>query len=193
MTASQRDKDALRRESLARRAAIAYEQRERAAAAIAERALSFLDLSRPASISGYYPFGDELNCLPLLHRLIGGGHAIGLPITRKGQPLVFRAWTPETQMVRGSMGIPRPPDDAPEVVPSVLLVPLAAFDDRGYRIGYGGGFYDRTLSQLRARGPVTAVGVAFAEQRVERVPNEPHDERLDWLLTPEGVKAVEAA
>ena len=96
-------------------------------------------------------------------------------------------------MTRGSMGIPRPTRDAPEVSPSVLLVPLAAFDARGFRVGYGGGFYDRTLAKLRASGPVTAVGVAFAEQKVERVPNEPHDEPLDWLLTPEGATAVEAA
>jgi len=88
------------------------------------------------------------------------------------------------------MGIPRPPDDAPEVTPSVLLVPLAAFDDRGYRVGYGGGFYDRTLAKLRAAGPATAVGVAFAAQRVDRVPNEPHDEPLDWILTPEGAHRV---
>ncbi len=191
MSVSHPDKQTLRRESLARRAAILEGTRKKAAAALAERALPFLDLPAPLAISGYYPFGDELDILPLLRRLIADGHTIGLPVTRKGQPLTFRLWTPETRMVRGVLGIPRPPDDAPEVTPSVLLVPLAAFDGRGYRIGYGGGFYDRTLSQLRASGPVTAVGVAFAEQQVERVPNEPHDEPLDWMLTPDGAYSLE--
>jgi len=186
MTLTSVDKQTLRRDSLARRAAIPDDQREQAAAALAQTGLSFLDLPRPVTISGYYPFGDELDVLPLLTRLIGEGHTIGLPVTRKGQPLTFRQWTPETQMVRGALGIPRPPDDAPEVTPSVLLIPLAAFDDRGYRIGYGGGFYDRTLARLRVAGPITAVGVAFPEQRVERVPNEPHDEPLDWMLTQDG-------
>ena len=186
MTARIGDKQALRRESLARRAAISPDQRERAAAALARIGLSFLDLHGPAVISGYYPFGDELDILPLLRRLIGEGHTIGLPVTRKGKPLLFRAWTPETQMTRGALGIPRPPDEALEVTPSILLVPLAAFDGLGYRIGYGGGFYDRTLAELRATGPATAIGVAFDEQKVDRVPAEPHDEPLDWILTPSG-------
>jgi len=190
MTAIISDKETLRRESLARRASLHRDRRDKAAAALADTALSFLELAEPAIISGYYPFGDELDCLPLLTRLIGEGHTIGLPVTRKAQPLIFRAWTPETRMARGALGIPRPPDDAPEVTPSVLLVPLAAFDDRGYRIGYGGGFYDRTLAKLRAAGPVTAVGVAFAEQQIERVPYEPHDEPLDWMLTPDGAFRV---
>jgi 5-formyltetrahydrofolate cyclo-ligase len=190
MTVSDLDKQALRRDSLARRAAIPQHKREQAAAMLAETGLSFLDLPGAVTVSGYYPFGDELDCRPLLRRLIAEGHTIGLPVTLKGQPLTFRAWTPETRMTRGAMGIPRPPEDAPEVTPSVLLVPLAAFDDRGYRIGYGGGFYDRTLAKLRASGLVTAVGVAFTAQRVDRVPNEPHDEPLDWMLTPDGAFRV---
>lgn len=186
MTAGIADKQALRRASLARRAAIPREQREAAAAALAEISLSFLDLRRPVVVSGFHPVGEELDIMPLLRRLIADGHTIGLPVTRKDQPLIFRRWTPETPMESGAMGIPWPSKAAPEVTPSVLLVPLAAFDNRGYRIGYGGGFYDRTLAELRAQGPVTAVGVAFAEQEVERVPAEPHDEPLDWMLTPEG-------
>ena len=193
MTVGIVDKQALRHAALSRRAALPVEQRVRAAEAVGEIDLSCLDLNGPTIISGYYPVGEELDVRPLLIRLIGEGHTIGLPITRKDQPLIFRAWTPETEMTRGAMGIPRPTDASPEVVPSVLLVPLAAFDARGFRVGYGGGFYDRTLAKLRASASVTAVGVAFAEQQVERVPNEPHDERLDWLLTPEGVKGVEAA
>ncbi len=193
MTAGIADKLTLRREALARRAAIAPEARERAAAALERIGLSFLGLRGPAVISGYHAIGEELDVLPLLGRLIREGHEIGLPVVRKDRPLIFRRWTPETEMVRGAMGILRPSPEAPEVRPSVLLVPLAAFDTRGFRVGYGGGYYDRTLSNLRAQDSVTAVGVAFAEQEVERVPDEPHDERLDWMLTPEGARRVEAA
>ncbi|MFP3921391.1 MAG: 5-formyltetrahydrofolate cyclo-ligase [Dichotomicrobium sp.] len=190
MTAGIADKQAVRRDSLAMRAIVPREQREAASAALAEIGLSFLDLPRPVVVSGFFPVGDEIDIFPLLRRLIADGHTIGLPVTRKGQPLVFRQWTPETPMEAGAMGIPWPSQAAPEVAPSVLLVPLAAFDNRGYRIGYGGGFYDRTLSKLRAQGPATAVGVAFAEQEVDRVPEEPHDEPLDWMLTPEGAYRV---
>jgi len=193
MTAGIADKPTLRRDALSRRAAIAPEAREAAAAALERIGLSFLDLSGPTIISGYHAIGEELDVLPLLIRLIGEGHVIGLPIVRKDKPLIFRLWTPETEMVRGAMGILRPSPNAPEVTPSVLLVPLAAFDARGFRVGYGGGYYDRTLSQLRAQGPVIAVGVAFAGQEVERVPEEPHDERLDWMLTPKGARRMEAA
>lgn len=190
MTAGIIDKRTLRRESLARRSEIPADKREQAGEALAERGLSFLNLADPVVVSGYYPVGEELDVRQLLRRLIGEGHTIGLPVTRKGQPLIFRRWTPYTRMEHGAMGIPWPSKAAPEVTPSVLLVPLAAFDRRGYRIGYGGGFYDRTLSKLRAQAPVTAVGVAFSEQEVERVPDEPHDEPLDWILTPEAAFPV---
>lgn len=192
MTAGLADKQTLRREALARRAVLPAETCARAADALAGIGLSFLDLRGSTVISGYYPIGEELDVRPLLIRLIGEGHIIGLPVTRRDKPLIFRRWTPETETVRGAMGILRPTRDAPEVTPSVLLVPMAAFDARGYRIGYGGGYYDRTLAKLRAEGPVTAVGVAFAQQQVERVPDEPHDARLDWILSPEGAQPVEA-
>jgi len=100
------------------------------------------------------------------------------------RPLLFRAWAPGDAMDRAVWGIAEPKADRAELEPDVLIVPLLAFDRRGWRLGYGGGFYDRTLRHLRARKAVTAVGIAFDEQEVDAVPHLDYDERLDWVLTP---------
>ena len=101
------------------------------------------------------------------------------------QPLVFRAWSPGQKLVPGMWDIPIPDDSAEEVLPDVLLVPMLAFDAKGYRLGYGGGFYDRTLEKLRALKTVTAIGVAYGAQMVDEVPRGPHDAPLDYVMTEE--------
>ena len=93
----------------------------------------------------------------------------------KGLPLVFRAWKPGDTLTAGVWGIQEPLPSSPAVDPDVLLVPLLAFDTRGYRLGYGGGFYDRTLAGFRTRKRVVAVGVAFDEQRIDAVPTPTYD------------------
>ena len=162
----------------------------RAAAAIAERASAFLtQMGVPAGtiVSGFASLPEELNVWPLLRRLHGQGFRLAMPVVQaKGQPLLFRAWTPGDAMDKGVWGIPEPKADKPEVEPDILLVPLLAFDAQGRRLGYGGGFYDRTLRLLRSRKEITAVGLAFDEQRVDAVPHLDYDERLDWVLTPSG-------
>ena len=179
------EKRALRAVSLeARRAA-----RADAAADAGERALdNFLgsiDTAPGTVVSGYWPVGEELDCRPLLHRLIVGGCVIGLPVVvAPGAPLTFRAWAPGAPMQAGAKGIPVPAGDAAAVSPSVLVVPLLAFDRSGYRLGYGGGYYDRTLAALRDSGrPVVAVGFAYAAQQVAAVPHTAADQRLDWIVT----------
>jgi 5-formyltetrahydrofolate cyclo-ligase len=107
-------------------------------------------------------------------------------VAKKGQPLVFRAWVPGDAMDKGVWGIPEPKPDKPVLEPDILLVPLLAFDVDGCRLGYGGGFYDRTLARLRAIKPVVAIGLAYDEQRVNAVPHLDYDQRLDWVLTPSG-------
>lgn len=187
------EKQALRAISRERRRAA----REAAGADAGEAAVrhffAAIDPPEGCVVSGYWPMDDEFDPRPLLHRLHARGHPCALPVVvARGRPLAFRAWTPGTALVAAQFGTSVPPDDAPEVAPRILLVPLLAFDGRGYRLGYGGGFYDMTLARLRAGGrPVLAVGIAFAAQRVERVPNEATDQRLDWLVTEAG--AVEAA
>ncbi len=112
------------------------------------------------------------------------GARLALPvIVARDQPLLFRIWSPSTAMVRGQMGIFEPAADAPVVVPDIMLVPLAAFDRTGHRIGYGAGHYDRTFEQLRRMKTIVAVGLAFSVQQVAAVPALPHDVRLDYIVT----------
>lgn len=178
-------KSALRKTVLARRAAIASEAAEAAALAVAVRMMALLARWPVGAISAFRAFGDEIGTAPLLLGLDAARYRIGLPIViGKAKPLVFRAWRPGDSMVAGPHGIEQPLDTAPEVEPDILIVPMAAFDAAGYRIGYGGGFYDRSLAALRAKKPILAIGLAYDEQEVEAVPRGPYDARLDHLVTP---------
>ncbi len=180
-------KRALRWRMKAWRTGLTSEDRQRAAAALASHGLGFLAPTPGTAISGFASLADELDCGPLLLRLAGEGMRLALPVVQgKALPLLFRAWTPGDVMGSGVWGIAEPGEDSPVVEPDILLVPLLAFDRTGRRIGYGGGFYDRTLRQLRARKPIVAVGLAYDEQRVDAVPHLDYDERLDWVLTPSG-------
>jgi 5-formyltetrahydrofolate cyclo-ligase len=127
---------------------------------------------------------SEIDPRPLMQALDERGHGLALPVVAgAGQPLVFRAWTPGDPLRPAAFNTREPGPDKAEVTPRVLLVPLLAFDRAGYRLGYGGGFYDRTLAGLRAAGAALAVGLAFAGQEVESVPRDPNDSRLDWIVT----------
>ncbi len=185
-------KKALRAAAAERRAALDAGLRAAAARAVARHVLDSVPLAPGAVVSGYWPMGDELDLRPLLAELDARGHPCCLPVVvGRARPLVFRAWRPGAPLEAAAFGTRVPPADAPERVPAVLLVPLLAFDDAGYRIGYGGGFYDRTLARLRAADPATcAVGVAFAAQRVAAVPRGETDERLDWIVTEEGARMI---
>ena len=158
-----------------------------AAQRIAEQGLAFSGAGHQAIVSGFCAIGDEIDPLPLLTKLSANGHQVCLPVMQgKGLPLLFRAWKPGDPMKATLWGIGEPLPSAPDVEPGVLLMPLLAFDPMGYRLGYGGGFYDRTLAKLRERQPVIAIGLAFDEQRVDAVPHVDYDQRLDWVLTPSG-------
>ena len=159
-----------------------------AADALAAHGLGFLPpLPQHAVVSAFAPMADELRIWPLLRRLSADGIRLALPVMQgKGNPLLFRAWTPGDAMDSGVWGIAEPKADKPAVEPDVLLMPLLAFDRQGWRLGYGGGFYDRTLQGLRARKPVIAVGLGYDEQEVDAVPRLDYDQRLDWVLTPSG-------
>lgn len=139
-------------------------------------------------VSAFLPIRGEPDTLPLLAALAEAGIATCLPATPpRGEPLRFRLWRVGDPLVPGRFGTAEPAGDAPEVDPDVLFVPLAAVDARGFRLGYGAGYYDRVLGRLRACKPIHAVGVAFAVQAVECVPAEPHDQPLDALLTESGL------
>jgi 5-formyltetrahydrofolate cyclo-ligase len=138
-------------------------------------------------VSAFFPYMSEIDTRPLLGKLAGDGWTTCLPIViALGQPLIFRRWMPGQPTVPGKWDIPQPTDDAERVEPDVLLVPMMAFDKQGYRLGYGGGFYDRTLETLRAKKTITAIGVAYAAQEVDSVAHDSHDQILDYVLTEKG-------
>jgi 5-formyltetrahydrofolate cyclo-ligase len=176
-------KTTLRAAALARRDALSDAQRDAAAQALAARGLPF-DIARGAIVAGYSPIRSEIDPVPLMRKLAAQGAQLALPvIIARDAPLIFRIWSPGAELVRGPLGILEPSPEAARVIPDVLLVPLAAFDRSGHRIGYGAGHYDRTFAQLRASKAVTAAGVAFAVQEIEAVPALPHDVALDYVLT----------
>ena len=161
---------------------------ERDGLMLAQHELPVSRMNGQISVSGFYPYQAEINVLPLLARLVSEGWQTALPVVMaKGEPLTFRAWAPGEPTGRGIWDIHIPLETAAEVEPDILLVPMLAFDRRGYRLGYGGGFYDRTLHELRKLKPIIASGVAYAEQEMEEVPVAPYDEPLDWILTERGV------
>lgn len=143
---------------------------------------------RPANVfAGYMPIGSEIDCVPLMRRLTESDVALCLPVVAgPDAPLIFRRWSPDDRLVTGSFGISEPLGTAAQVAPQVVLVPMLAFDRVGNRLGYGGGYYDRTLKQLRANGDVIAIGVAFAGQLRDKVPVSDADQPLDWILTEVG-------
>jgi 5-formyltetrahydrofolate cyclo-ligase len=143
-------------------------------------------------VSAFWPIRSELDLRPLMHLLHERGCGIALPIVvRRRTALVFRRWTPEMVLEEGNFGVPTPSADALELDPDWLLVPLLAFDQHGYRLGYGGGFYDITLAALRARKSVFAIGAAYDGQKVENVPRQADDARLDAILTEKRVLIME--
>jgi len=146
-----------------------------------------LALPDAATVAGYWPLRDEFDVRHLMRALHDEGFVCALPVVRgPDRPLLFRRWRPGDKLSEGAFGIAEPAPDRPEVRPFALLVPLLAVDSAGRRLGYGKGYYDRTLAELRAAGPVVAIGVCFEAQRVREVPAEPHDQRLDWVLTDKG-------
>jgi 5-formyltetrahydrofolate cyclo-ligase len=173
----------IRAEVFARRDALGADHRTTAAQAIAGR-VACVEISPRAIVAGFSAIRSEIDPSALMQALAARGASLALPVaTERGQPLIFRAWTKDTPLVRGMYGIFEPSSDAADVEPDIVLVPLAAFDRTGHRVGYGGGYYDRTLQVLRKSKKITAVGLAFAVQEIDRVPHDAHDEPLDLVLT----------
>jgi 5-formyltetrahydrofolate cyclo-ligase len=176
-------KPILRKEMIARRDALSAKERAAAAAAIAARPLP-VPVAPGMIVSGFSPLGSEINPVPLMRKFADAGTQLALPaVAGRGEPLIMRAWTFGDPLVPGVWGIRVPAEDAPAVDPDVLIVPLLAFDRRGHRLGYGAGYYDMTLTALRAKKPIVAVGIGFAAQEVDEVPISPRDARLDLMLT----------
>jgi len=186
------EKDRLRSSAgLRRRELAAAESPAVAGAKAAGQFLAEFSLPNGAVVSAYWPIGDEIDPRPLIHRLRAAGHVIGLPVVvAKGAPLMFRVWTPGTRFVPGGFRTEVPEPSAAEVVPDVLLVPLLAFDESGYRLGYGGGFYDRTLVKLRLSAHINAIGFAYEGQAVAHVPRADYDQPLNAIVTERSYRRI---
>jgi len=180
-------KNQIRAAVLAKRDAMPAEERAAAAEQVAAREFP-VAVTPDVVVSGFMPLKSEINPLALMKKLAGAGARLALPaIAGRGRPLIMRAYAFGDELARGQWGIREPKPDAPDVAPDILIVPLAAFDRLGNRIGYGAGYYDMTIAALRAKKKVIAVGIAFAAQEIDQVPVTPRDERLDLVLTERGV------
>jgi 5-formyltetrahydrofolate cyclo-ligase len=173
---------AVRRQAFERHGAVAGQQ-------VAAHGIAFAGQDAPAWVSVFLSIGEEIDTAPLIERLRRDGFGVALPVMLgKGRPLQFRAWSPGDPLDEVQWGIKEPLPSAEAVEPDVVISPLLAWDESGYRLGYGGGFYDRSLEQLAAKKPVVSIGLAFDEQKVDAVPRGAYDQRLDWMLTPSGVR-----
>jgi 5-formyltetrahydrofolate cyclo-ligase len=180
-----RRKASLRALALERRAGIPAAYRDDAAQAVAALLADELPMAPDATVAGYWPLAGELDPRPGMERLRARGHLLALPrLDGSEQPLLFLAWDADDVLVRGAFKLLEPHPSRPVLVPDVVLAPLLAFDRRGGRLGYGKGFYDRTLRHLRSEAcrPLV-IGLAFADQEVEEVPTGPDDVPLDGVIT----------
>jgi 5-formyltetrahydrofolate cyclo-ligase len=184
-------KAALREEARARRREAFVRFGARIGPVLAANFLARFSLAPGERIGGYWPIGEEADIRPLMTALAERGHRVALPaVVRPGLPLRFLAWRPGDALRPGFRGIPEPEPGAGEIVPEVVLVPLLAFDRTGARLGYGGGYFDRTLAALRAGGGITAIGIAYSAQEVDSLPGRDHDQRLDWIVTELGTRRL---
>jgi len=159
-----------------------------AGAQLQDSFLAHATMAPGSTVAGYAPIRDEIDVMPLLSALAARGHGCALPVvTGRERPLVFRAWAPGAALTEAAFGVGVPPSSSPEVTPDVVLVPMLAFDAACRRIGYGAGYYDRTLAGLRAGGTVLAIGIAYADQQVDEVPADEHDQILDMIVTERSV------
>ena len=174
-------KRAARHCAKAKRVAAANPRDNDAAAFNLERVLK--EFPDDSVIAGYLPIGSEISPVPVMERLAETGRNLCVPVvTGDRRPLGFRQWTPSGDLVKADHGIPIPSSGA-WLRPDILVVPLLAFDAKGYRLGYGGGYYDRTLEFLRGTGRPSAIGFAYAAQQTDHVPTEAFDQRLDMVVT----------
>ena len=185
----ERSKEMLRREAFERRKSV--KNVNAAAESIARKGSDMLGvLKTNKKVTGYLPVRGEIDSLPLLNALHQKRFTIALPavVNADAREMEFRLWTPGTPLIDGAFDIPVPPaENGILKEPGILLVPLLAFDHKGSRLGYGGGYYDRALKKIRAKNPrVLVLGLAFNEQEIDAVPREPHDQLLNMVLTPDG-------
>lgn len=177
-------KASLRKDALTRRGLITETESRAFARRLAAIGAGYAAEKRAAVVSAFWSIGDEPATMPLLENLARQGRITALPVMQgRGKPLIFRPWQKGAPLAEAKWGIKEPLPEAGEVFPDLLFVPLAAYDRSGNRLGYGAGYYDRTLARLRAMKNITAVGVAYDIQEMPAIPTDAHDQKLDYVLT----------
>jgi len=185
-------KAALRAVAHKKRAAFHPSLRSEAAKAAAAHFFDNVALSKDEVVAGYWPIRDELDVKSVIAKLMDAGQPVCLPVVLGDeQPLELRLWQEGAPLYEAGYGTLAPADDAPRTEPDVILMPLLGFDKHGTRLGYGGGYYDRTLAALSKRPRL--VGFAFALQEIDHIPRDGHDVPLDTIVTEEGVRHFERA
>ena len=185
-------KATLRQQARATRAAILNSTRGDAAKAVADHFFEAVTLAPGDIVAGYWRIKDEMDCQPILIRLMDSLQPVCLPVVLGDDlPLELRLWEQGAPLYEAGFGTLAPSELAPQVEPDVILVPLLGFDKRGTRLGYGGGYYDRTLAKLSKKPRL--IGLAFAAQELDTVPREPHDIPLDAIITENGARTFENA
>jgi 5-formyltetrahydrofolate cyclo-ligase len=182
-------KSDLRRQALARRDLVSPHEAHAAAKAMCALGLHFAKAhcNPPDVVALYWPIRSEIGTRPLFEALVASGFRTALPVVGADRLLDFRLWAPGEDLEHGSFGLSHPPSVAPLATPDLVFVPLAAFDARGGRLGYGRGYYDATLEKRRREGPVIVAGLAYTIQEIDTVPAEGHDQPLDFVITEERI------
>jgi 5-formyltetrahydrofolate cyclo-ligase len=175
-------KEKLRQQALSRRDELDEAFRADAGHRVTARTLDLADLKATPTIGAYWPIRSEVDPRPIMEALVARGQEVALSQIIHPK-LSFRLWQPGDPLIKGGFGVREPGPDAPEIHPAALLVPLAAFDRRGGRIGYGKGHFDRAIAALEKQHPVLTIGLAFSVQEIDEVPLEPHDRLLDIVIT----------
>ena len=184
LASSQAAKIELRRCALNRRASVFSARETEAAQSLSLQIEALFRAPENIKIAGYWPIGSEIDCRPAMAALHQRGALMCLPIAgQRGDRLVFRTWAPGDSLAQGPFGTFHPAASAAHVEPDILLIPLLAFDSHGHRLGYGAGYYDRTLSAMRSTKTIAAYGIAFDEQETAVIPTEPTDAILTGLIT----------
>lgn len=181
------DKSALRAECLEKRARMDTHAAVQASGRLCAHLLNAI--AEPAIVAGYRPVRGEIDPSEALQQLAARGHTLCLPVVEGALlPLFFRRWEFGEKLEKGRYDIDVPPVHQPHLMPDVVIVPLVAFDAKGHRLGYGAGYYDRTIHALRqAKAHVQIIGAAYASQQADSIPAAAHDERLDAVVTENGM------
>jgi 5-formyltetrahydrofolate cyclo-ligase len=187
------DKEKIREQARLRRRDLAKTMGLGFGTKMVEQFLANFEVQTGDKVAGYWPITNEVDVKPLLKVLHDNGCICLLPVViARDTALLFRQWQPGDELIPSDLGISEPRTDKASGQPDILLVPLLAFDSQGNRLGYGGGYYDMTLSEFRGERDITAIGIAYSGQEVDSIPNESFDQRLDWVITENGATQYNA-